>query len=79
MRDCGPFTDNAVFDKETHFSDIYFLDLIDNFEESPDYGQDGAFDKRICDQMLEGTHDLYSWPILVGVRSALSESLRLFL
>jgi hypothetical protein len=65
MRDCGPFIEDTFFDKEAHFGDIYFPDLFDNFEESRDYGQDGAFDERICDQMWEGTHDIY-WVAKTG-------------
>lgn len=81
MRDNGPFIDNTVFDKETHFEDIYFPDSFDNFEESPDCAQDGAFDEHICDQMWEGMHKIGLCLKQVDVRQtasirlAISESL----
>ncbi|XP_078178392.1 uncharacterized protein LOC144572620 isoform X2 [Carex rostrata] len=57
MGDYGPVIDKTVFGKENQFEDIYSPNSYDNFDDSPDFGQDGAFDEHICDQIWEATYE----------------------
>lgn len=79
MGDYGPVIDKTVFGKEIQFEDIYSPNSYDNFDNSPDCGQDGTFDEHICDQIWEGMHQICLCPKLVDVRQTTNTLGRPFL